>query len=261
MSDAHGKLWMGTPSSGLVSMDEATETFRAWRADPAGFAQSWSERFDILGGVERSSRQRFGIVGFGRIGQALGRRASACGFEVVAHDPIVAVDAASAIAVDLHELLSTSDVVALCLPLTAESERMIGERALGLMKPGSVLVNTARGALVDEDALADALERGRPGFAALDVFQDEPLPPGHRLFELPNVVLTPHVAFFSRTSLLDLKHRAISLVLDALEQDHYFREALGSQFVQCFLVMKRSEVGRFIRAVTDWELREYANVL
>ena len=191
---------------------------RAWRANPAGFAERWSERFDLLEGVERSSHQRFGIVGFGRIGQALSRRAGACGFEVVAHDPIVAVDTAGALAVGLDELLSTSDVVALCLPLTPESERMIDERALGLMKPGSVLVNTARGALVDEDALADALERGRPGFAALDVFQDEPLPPGHRLFELPNVVLTPHVAFFSRTSLLDLKHRAMSLVLDALER-------------------------------------------
>jgi len=190
----------------------------AWRADPVGFAERWSERFDVLKGVERSSQQRFGIVGFGRIGQALGRRASACGFEVVAYDPIVTVDTAGATALGLDELLSTSDVVALCLALTPESEGMMDERALGLMKRGSVLVNTARGALVDEDALVSALECGRPGFAALDVFRDEPLPSDHPLFGLPNAVLTPHIAFFSRTSLLDLKHRAMSLVLDALER-------------------------------------------
>ncbi len=194
---------------------------RAWRADPITFAARWQDRVEALEGVERSSEVRFGLVGLGRIGQAVAHRAAACGYEVVAHDPLLGaaeVRAGGAEPKALDELLSSSHVVSLHLPLSAETERVIGARELALMRPGSVLVNTARGALVDEDALVVALRDGRPGFAALDVFATEPLPSDHALLTEPNVILTPHVAFFSRASILELKRRALTAVVDAAER-------------------------------------------
>jgi D-3-phosphoglycerate dehydrogenase len=191
---------------------------RDWRLDPAGYARRWVERFEGLAGVERSSRQRLGLVGFGRIGRAVAHRAAGFGFSIVAHDPLVAVPTSEASTVDLDELLRTSDVISLHTPATPETVGMIDARAVGLMKPGSVLVNTSRGALIDEQALANGLREGRPGFAALDVFADEPLPSDHPFFALPNVTLTPHIAFFSRTSLIEVKHRAITSVIDAIER-------------------------------------------
>lgn len=202
----------------LAGTRRVAQLDREWRADPEGYARGWSDRFDTLATVERSSQQRFGILGFGRTGQALAQRAAACGFEVVAHDPLVAVPTAHAAPVERDELLATSDVVSLHLPLTPETHGTIDERALALMKPGVTIVNTARGALIDERALVDGLRAGRPGHAALDVFRDEPLPADHPLFSLSNVTLTPHIAFFSRTSIRDLKHRAMALVVDALER-------------------------------------------
>jgi phosphoglycerate dehydrogenase-like enzyme len=94
---------------------------------------------------------------------------------------------------DLDSLLAQSDVVVLTLPHTPESERLIGERELQLLRPEAYLVNTARGGLVDEDALVRALREGRLAGAALDVFVDEPVPFDHPLLALDNVILTPHI--------------------------------------------------------------------
>jgi D-3-phosphoglycerate dehydrogenase / 2-oxoglutarate reductase len=191
---------------------------REWRRDPAGFAAGWSERFSLLGGVRRSSGERFGVVGLGRIGRAVAERAVAFGWEVVAHDPFVDAAAASpaAAAVGLEELLQTSEVVSLHLPLSAETTGLIDASRLALMNENAVLVNTSRAGLVDQDDLVAALEAGRPGWAALDVFQEEPLDPGHPLFSLPGAVLTPHVAFYSQASIEELKQRAMSAVLAAV---------------------------------------------
>jgi|Deesub1362A_J573_1020465.scaffolds.fasta_scaffold01130_3 D-3-phosphoglycerate dehydrogenase len=136
-----------------------------------------------------------GFIGFGNIPRAIVRKLS--GFEVnfVAYDPYVDEETMKAMnvkKVELDELLSTADVVSVHVPLTQETHHMIGRRELEMMKPTAVLINTARGKVVDEDALVEALEQGRIFGAGLDVYYEEP-PTNRRLLNLPNVVLTPHI--------------------------------------------------------------------
>ena len=125
-----------------------------------------------------------GVVGFGRIGRQVASRAQAFGMRIVFHR--------RAGGLPLDELLRTADVVSLHVPLTPETDGLISRERLALLQDGATLVNTARGAIVDEDALVEELVSGRIS-AGLDVFADEPRVP-EPLFELPNVVLTPHVA-------------------------------------------------------------------
>ena len=139
---------------------------------------------------------RLGIVGMGRIGRAVAERAEAFGMEVVraGRDGRPAAGAhGEPAAVPLAELLRTSDVVSLHCPLTPQTRGLIDADALALMKPGAILVNTARGPIVDQDALAQALRSGRLGAAALDVTDPEPLPPDHPLLGAPNLIVLPHL--------------------------------------------------------------------
>ncbi len=138
-----------------------------------------------------------GVVGTGAIGSAMARLGRAIGMHVVAWTFRPTADRASELGVryvELDELLRTSDVVSLHVRLTPESRGLLGARELGLMKPGALLVNTARGPVVDTDALAAALQDGRLGGAGLDVFDTEPLPAGHPILGCEQVVLTPHNA-------------------------------------------------------------------
>lgn len=144
-------------------------------------------------------RKVLGIVGFGRIGQAVARRASGFDMEILAADPRHRdrVEAAGHSWVRLDELLKRSDFVSIHTPLTAETRHLIGEDELRRMKPTAHLVNVARGPVVDEAALVRALRDGWIAGAGLDVFEDEPeLAPG--LADLPNVVVTPHIGSGSR---------------------------------------------------------------
>jgi glyoxylate reductase len=125
-----------------------------------------------------------GVVGFGRIGQQVASRAQAFGMRIVFHRRSGGLP--------LDDLLRTADVVSLHVPLTSETDGLVSRERLALLQDGATLINTARGAIVDEDALVDELVSGRIS-AGLDVFGDEPRVPD-RLLELPNVVLTPHVA-------------------------------------------------------------------
>ncbi|QDV07230.1 Glycerate dehydrogenase [Planctomycetes bacterium Poly30] len=138
------------------------------------------------------------VVGLGGIGSEVARRAHGFDMTVLAtrrsrKERPAFVDRVGT-AEDLEVMLPLADVVVLCVPLTEETEGMIDARTLGLMKPGAYLVNIARGAVVDTDALVGALESGRLAGACLDVTDPEPLPPGHVLWSLDNVVITPHVA-------------------------------------------------------------------
>lgn len=128
--------------------------------------------------------KRLGIIGMGRIGMAVADRARAFGMEIVHHSRVTGIP--------LDELLSTSDVVSLHAPLTAQTRHIIGREALEKMKPTAYVINTSRGPLVDEAALCDALESGRLRGAALDVYEDEP-EVNPRLVALPNVVIVPHI--------------------------------------------------------------------
>jgi phosphoglycerate dehydrogenase-like enzyme len=155
-----------------------------------------------------------GLVGFGQIGRTVAVRLRGFDVRVLVSDPVEPGDAAVE-SVSLDALLAASDVVSLHAPLLPTTRGLIGARELALMRPTAVLVNTARGGIVDEDALADALERGRLRAAALDVFEHEP-PRASRLLALPNVVLSPHNAGLSIPSIEEMTRRATGSVIEVL---------------------------------------------
>ena len=137
-----------------------------------------------------------GIIGFGRIGRAVGRIANAFGMKVLASNRSCCAEGeAIGTYVDMDTLLAQSDVVSLHLPLSAENVRMVDGEFLGKMKDGAILLNTARGGLIDEQALADALSSGKLRAAAADVVTVEPMPADSPLLTAPNMVVTPHMAW------------------------------------------------------------------
>jgi phosphoglycerate dehydrogenase-like enzyme len=155
-----------------------------------------------------------GLVGYGAIGRAVARRLEGFGVRLLVADPAVgAADGAEVVA--LAELLARADVVSLHLPLTESTRGLIGTEELAAMRPEAILVNTARGGLVDEAALAGALGGGRLRAAALDVFADEPRV-GGGLLALPNVVLTPHIGGLSEQSIARMTAEAAECVVAAL---------------------------------------------
>lgn len=137
------------------------------------------------------------LLGFGRIGKAMARMAAGFNMKILAYDPYVAGETMSALGVtpvgDLRQALAEADVVSVHMPKSANGP-LLGARELGWMKPSSIVVNTARGGIVDEGALQEALRAGRLAGAGLDVFESEPPEPDNPLFDLENVVLSPHSA-------------------------------------------------------------------
>ncbi len=170
--------------------------------------------------IMRLRGKKLGVVGFGRIGRAVCARAQAFGFDVVAHDPYVSGEEMAqhdARPTDLEELLRESDFVTLHPPLTPGTRNMIGGEQLALMKPEAFLINCARGQLIDEAALYEALKSGEIAGAGLDVMVDPEPPSDHPLLQLDNVLVTPHVAFFSQEALLELEERAAGEVASVLQ--------------------------------------------
>jgi glyoxylate reductase len=137
-----------------------------------------------------------GVVGLGKIGEAFARRCEGFGMEVLygARAPKPEAEARGWRFSDIDALLVASDIVSLHVSLNAETRGLLDRRRLGLMKPGAILVNTARGGVVDQDALVEALRSGHLGGAGLDVTEPEPLPPDHALLSCPNTLVTPHIA-------------------------------------------------------------------
>ena len=161
-----------------------------------------------------------GIVGLGRIGRRVADFLSPFGFELIATDAFVEVESAApgVRSVGFEELLRSADVVTLHAPGSTNGAPLIGHREIEFFKAGSVLVNTARGSLVDASALVAGLEEGRPGFAALDVFEQEP--PVERFQAVADrVVLTPHMAWYTQESELDLRTKAAHEALRILQGD------------------------------------------
>jgi D-3-phosphoglycerate dehydrogenase len=172
-----------------------------------------------LAPIRRIRGQTLGILGAGRIGRMVARKARGLGFTTIAHDPVVAVTADPDLElVDLDGLLARSDALILCAALTPGSRRVIGREALANVRTGMILVNVARGGLIDERALAEALADGRVGYAALDVRDAEPPDPANDpLSGLPNVLQTPHVAGTSREAIDDLHRIAAETIVEMLE--------------------------------------------
>ena len=168
----------------------------------------WDERWKVrLGDLTEA---RVGLIGFGRIARFTAKICGAgFGAELAAYDPMLAPDeitAAGAAPMDLAELLGWADVISIHVPLTEGTRNLIGAKELALMRPGAVIVNTSRGGIIDEAALAEALTAGSIGGAGIDVFETEPPPADHPLFALDNVVLGPHVAGVTEAS---MKHMAL----------------------------------------------------
>jgi glycerate dehydrogenase len=151
----------------------------------------------------------FGVVGYGRIGRQAGSYLRGLGFTVCAHDEYVDVPPEDGVAaVPLEKLLETSDVVTLHAPGDPSGRPLLGAAELGRMKPGSVLVNTARGSLIDLPALREALAAGRPAYAALDVYPSEPVEAAVFAPVADRVLLTPHMAWYTEESEADMRRKA-----------------------------------------------------
>jgi D-3-phosphoglycerate dehydrogenase len=194
-----GVMVVNAPQSNVVSAAEHTLALLLAQARnvPQANADLKQGRWERSKwqGVELQGKT-LGVLGLGRVGALVAARALAFGMRLIAFDPYVTGDRAKQMGVDvmptLESLLVQSDFVTIHLPRTADTESLIGEHELSLMKPGARLVNTARGGIVDEDALAKAIADGRLAGAALDVFAEEPTTDSP-LFALPSTVVTPHL--------------------------------------------------------------------
>jgi phosphoglycerate dehydrogenase-like enzyme len=172
-----------------------------------------------LGPMYRMSGRTLGLLGFGRIARCVARGALAFGMRVLAHDPFV--DPAACEALGVHpvgrdELLRTADVVSIHLPLTAETRHSVDAGALALMKPTALLLNTSRGAVIDQRALEEAVLAGRIAGAGLDVLETEPPEPDSPLRTAESVLITPHSAAFTEEALAEVRKRALADALRVL---------------------------------------------
>lgn len=186
---------------------------RVVRSDAALRDGRWPA-YRELGAMHRLRGRTLGVVGWGRIGRAVGERARALGMEVVAHDP--ALETADVPLLELGELLDAAHAVSLHAPLLPATRHLVGAAELDRLGPEGILINTGRGGLVDEAALAEALRAGRIAGAGLDVFETSPLPADSPLLELDGVVLTPHSAAFTDEALAEVRGRAVDDVLRVL---------------------------------------------
>ncbi len=182
-------------------------------------AGRWHAQFWTLKGMELDGRT-LGLVGAGRIGARVALVARAVGMRVLVFDPYLDAMRAAELGLErsdsLEALLRESDAVSLHAPATPETRHMIDAVRLAQMKPGALLINTARGSLVDEDALVAALRSGHLGGAGLDVFDREPIAPDHPLLQLDNVVLTDHIASHTWAGHHRLYETAVHQALQAL---------------------------------------------
>lgn len=175
--------------------------------------------YSIAAPLRRMQGRVLGLVGFGRIPQALARKMAGFDFRVLACDPHVDPQVAAGLGVrlvGLDELCAEADLISVHCPLTDETRHLVGAAQFAAMKPGVIFVNTARGPVVDEAALVAALRDGRVGAAGLDVFETEPLPADHVLARMDNVVLTPHAAWYSEESEVDIRSKTARNVVEAL---------------------------------------------
>ncbi len=184
-----------------------------FRAAVAAQAGVWSHR--TVTPLRRIRGLRLGLIGFGRSARAVIPKARPLGLEILAYDPNLAADAFASAGVtkaDLGEVLSTSDFISIHAPLTGGTRHLIGRKELSLMKPSAVLINISRGAIIDEQELTQALRNGQIAGAALDVMDPEPPADDHPLRNMPNVILTPHIAGYTEESVVEATTKAAAEV-------------------------------------------------
>jgi D-3-phosphoglycerate dehydrogenase len=213
----------------------------AWSEDPRLTGQYYSS-------VRRIAGHTVGIIGFGNIGRAFANRIRGFGpARVIAHDPYVTQltgDIYGVQMVGLEELLSESDFVTIHTSATDETRHLINADTLRFMKPTALLVNTARGPIIDGEALAQALADGQIEAAALDVTEVEPVPADSPLLSLPNCLVTPHVAGFSQVFLEDCAARQAENIIFALTGKHPHGLA-NPEVIKTIAVMRATDPGRW----------------
>ena len=181
-----------------------------------------SEAWNVVAhaGIRRLRGQTLGLLGFGKIAKALASKVQPLGMKLLVYDPYLesaAIAPHGAEAVTFERLLADADTISIHVPLSPETHHLIGPRELTRMRPTAFLINTSRGGIVDEQALAVALKEDRLGGAALDVLSVEPPAADHPLRQAPNIILTPHLAFYSRESVIELQTKAAEEVARALK--------------------------------------------
>jgi D-3-phosphoglycerate dehydrogenase len=172
--------------------------------------------FKLAGSVPRTAGKTLGLFGLGGIARIMARKALGFDMKVLAYDPYVRKTDLQVTLVDLDELLAKSDFLSLHAPFTPETERIINTDTISRMKTGACLINTSRGKLIDEKALAEALKNGKLAGAALDVLSSEPPEKDNPLVGLPNIIITPHSSFFSNESFIELKEKAARNLVEVL---------------------------------------------
>ncbi|MCI0396937.1 MAG: phosphoglycerate dehydrogenase [Chloroflexi bacterium] len=229
-----GIIVMNTPQANAIATAEQTMALilaasRFTAVAHASLKAGEWRRSDFTGW--QLYRKTLGIVGFGRIGRLVAQRAQAFGMEVLAYDPFVSEEVGHDLGVtlvDLDDLLAQADYITLHTVLTPETEHMINAEVIRQMKDGVILINTARGKLIDEQALAEALQRGQVRAAGVDVYSNEP-PADNPLIGLSNVVHTPHLGATTAEAQRDVAIQIVDQVMDALRGTD-FRNTVNMPF-------------------------------
>jgi len=237
---AHGVAVTNTPDGNTIATAEYAFglMLALLRHIPDAHSSLGSGKWDrkTYGGTELRGKT-LGIVGLGRIGRALARRAAAFDMKIIAFD---AFEAAREIAnseglvfewASLEQLFARADVISLHPSLTDDTRKMINAASLQRMKPGVFLINAARGALIDDSDLADALASGHVAGAAIDVYDEEPPPPDHPLLRAPHVIHTPHLAASTEEAQINVAIDAAQQVADALIKGDY-RNVVNQQVLR-----------------------------
>lgn len=223
---ARGVIVMNTPQANAIATAEQAMTLmlavsRFTAQSHASVAVGEWRRSAFVG--QQLYRKTLGVIGFGRIGRLVAQRAQSFGMEVIAYDPFVSEEVARGLGVlllDMDDLLAQADYISLHTVISPETTRMINAAAIEKMKEGVIIINAARGKLVDEKALADALIQGKVKAAALDVYSVEP-PVDNPLIGLPNVLHTPHLGASTVEAQRDVATQIVDQVLDALRGKDY----------------------------------------
>lgn len=265
---ASGIVVMNAPDGNTITTAEHTIALlvalarNVAQANSSVKAAKW-ERKRFVGAELRG--KTLGIVGLGRIGRAVAQRAAALGMKIIAHDPFIAAGQIGDIEIEatsLDEVLARADFLTIHTPLTSETRGLIGAAAFKKMKQGARVINCARGGLIDEQALFDALTSGKIAGAALDVFVQEPPPPDHPLLSLEQIVVTPHLGASTAEA-----QEAVALTVAEQMRDYFLSGALRGAVnmpalaAQEFAVLQpylslAEGLGRFQAQLADGAVRE-----
>jgi len=175
--------------------------------------------YKIAKPIHRLQGQTLGLLGFGRIPKMVAQKAKAFGLNIIAYDPYVTPEVGlqySVMILPLKDVLQKADIISVHVPLTKDTENLLNEQTLSWMKPEAIVINTSRGPLIDEKALYHALKDKKLGYAGLDVTVQEPIQKDNPLLTLDNVIITPHVAWYSEEAELELKTKVAQGVADVL---------------------------------------------